>query len=835
MNKKLFVLKSITGCCFRAMEEIFRSWNTRLETKYAYYYKNMSIKKNVILYEAFFGRGMLCNPYAIFLELLERPQFSTYKHIWVLDDINENQNLINRYKGDNRIRFIKRNSTEYLKYLASAKYLINNVTFPDYFIKKKGQVYINTWHGIPLKTLGFDMPNGRTENGNTLRNLLQTDYIISANSFLTDIYRKSEKLENIYQGTIIEEGYPRLDLLFRFKRQDILKKLHSYGVMIEKDKKIILYAPTWRGTTYAKASTDVKCYFEFKETLEKLIDTSQYQILIKVHQRVYELAKDKLKEKYYVPSSIDANEILAVTDILVSDFSSIYFDFLATNRPILFYMPDIESYNVDRGLYRTPDCLPGPCSASINDIGDWINNITNVTKQYEEKYHLEKEWSNTNYSGNISSKIIDIVFNHKKKKYKTYSEKSEKKCIFINRGGMLVNGISTSFLSLLDNIDYDRFDVSVMITSTAKEQELELIQKINPNVRVFCRCGSNSITFFERIQSIYYMRFGYKNAFHPMYLRDVQRCYGNVNFDYVIDFEGLNTYYALLCLQFRNAKRYIWQHSDMLAEKELRFSWLENIFKLYKYFDKVVSCSYDVMLVNRNKLSDYCEYNKFAYTRNFIDIRRINDLVGKSVIKNYAGKSYIVVNEKKQNGFIHSEMVPYIVAQNEEERVYRFVAMGRFSPEKNYENLISAFDKLYKERNDIYLYILGDGPLKSDIDVMISNLKLSDHVFTPGNVSNPFAILENCDCFILPSLHEGQPMVINEARILKMPIIVSNFSSVKGILLNAGQLVIGTSVDEIYIGLKAFIMGNVPAQYEFNAVKYNLEAYKELLDVLNNN
>ena len=98
---------------------------------------------------------------------------------------------------------------------------MNNVTFPAYFTKKEGQIYVNTWHGIPLKHLGYDMPNGNVEVSNTVRNFLHTDYLISASPFLTEVYKYAYKMDNIYNGKIIEEGYPRLDILFRFSREDI--------------------------------------------------------------------------------------------------------------------------------------------------------------------------------------------------------------------------------------------------------------------------------------------------------------------------------------------------------------------------------------------------------------------------------------------------------------------------------------------------------------------------------------------------------------------------------------------------------------------------------------
>ena len=823
-------IKSTLGCAFRGVQDAISSWDSRIRVRYAYHYRYCSIKDDVVLYESYFGKGLLCNPYAIFLELLDAPDFAHLTHVWVLADDQSDQVLLETYRDHPRVRFVKRHSGEYLRYLCSAKYLINNVSFHNYFIKKPGQIYVNTWHGIPLKTLGYDMHNGGLETSNIIRNFLQTDYMISASPFLTEIYRKAYKLENIYKGKIIEEGYPRLDLLTRFDRAQLLHKLKSYGVQVNPNKKVILFAPTWRGKSYAEASADVAFYFSFKEEMEKLVDTSRYQILVKVHQRVYELAHDKLTDDWFIPSTIDANEVLAVTDILVSDFSSIYMDFLATGKPILFYIPDLESYNAERGLYRDPSHLPGPCSGNVADIAAWVSRIEDVTAEYQQRYLAEQEWSNGYHAGKISGKIVDIVFRGQETGYRIHQPACTKKRMLISKGTMAVNGISTSLLGFLNNLDYDAFDVSVMVEHTSVPEEINLINKIDPRARVICRNAPGCFTVWEHVLQRYYERNGYKNVFHPMYARDVRRSYGDTEFDIVLDFEGYNTYYAILALQFRAAFKCIWQHNDMLAERTKKFPWLEHIFSLYRHFDKVVSCAYDVMLVNRENLApQYCDKEKFGYVANFINIPRIRELTGKAQIHTSEGRAYLSLSA----GEGRTKTVPVHPAFDDQgRRQYRFMTIGRFSMEKNHGNLIRGFDMLRREYPNVYLYILGDGVLRAETDDLIRELCLEDCVYAPGNVDNPFSVMENCDCFILPSLHEGQPMVINEARMLRMPVIVSDFSSANSILLEEGQLVIGTAAEDICAGMKKFIEGKVPSDYRFDPEEYNRKRYQEFMNIL---
>ena len=353
LNNTKWKIKKTFELLSKGTKSYFKSSTERRNNKYYRYWRHKSLKENTILYESFYGRGMLCGPLALFNAIIDDPEYAGYKHIWVLDEPDDHKELIERCKKKYRnISFVKFGSKQYIKYLASAKYLINNVSFYGYFVKRPGQVYINTWHGIPLKHLCHDEPTGPLNAFNMTRNFLHADYVLSANPFLTEIYLDAFKMRGLATGKIIEEGYPRLDTLVNTNKEDIYDELRRSGVEVDPNKKIILYAPTWRGSSYGKPDLSVEGFEELKRKLDESIDTEKYQVLVKVHQVVYSLIKDQLAEyNYIVPATMDANVILGITDILISDYSSIYFDYLATGRPVLFYITDAESYTENRGMY----------------------------------------------------------------------------------------------------------------------------------------------------------------------------------------------------------------------------------------------------------------------------------------------------------------------------------------------------------------------------------------------------------------------------------------------------------------------------------------------------
>ena len=171
-----------------------------LGAKYVSCYKKNTVCKDTIFYSAHQGAGMICGPYAIFRQLMESGDFRKYRHIWQINDSNERALLQKEYADFENITFVGKNSGGYFKALASAGYLVINNTLPFYFTKKPEQVYVNTWHGIPLKTLGYDIPDGKYTARNMTRNFLQADYLISPCRFMTRIYLDSYKLGGIYTG-----------------------------------------------------------------------------------------------------------------------------------------------------------------------------------------------------------------------------------------------------------------------------------------------------------------------------------------------------------------------------------------------------------------------------------------------------------------------------------------------------------------------------------------------------------------------------------------------------------------------------------------------------------
>ena len=538
-------------------------------------FRSKPIINNCILYNSYQGAGMICNPYAIFKNFLNCDFFGDYLHVWVISDIHELNRLRQEYKQYPNVKFIsrdKRNVKPYAKYMAKAKYIVENVSFPSYFSKRAGQITINTWHSITVKTLGFDMPNGRVEQThNVLRSFLQTDYIISANSFMTNIFKNSYKLQGLYEGTIVEEGHPRNDVLINSDPEYVYKKMAARGIFINRTKKVILYAPTWRGGSGSEVASNYKeCIRSYKGLHNALNEkfSREYQIIVKPHQYVYkQLTQQDKNDMQFVPQHIDANELLSIVDVLISDYSSIYFDFMLTNRPIVFYIPDLEEYKKERGIYFKPDELPGPTATNVEGVCRIIENIESEAETYKEIYTRTKDWACHHDDGHASRRIIDMVFGNAAKYNACADFRTHKMKLLFNVGLMANNGVTESFLSLLNRIDYDKYDVSVL----CKLGNEANINRMHENVRVFVRTDDSPVT----LRNSYNLQRSIKNghadtnniSVNAIFETEFVRCFGNANFDYTFDYCGSDIYYQLLFEHGHIAKNITGSDIEFLLEE----------------------------------------------------------------------------------------------------------------------------------------------------------------------------------------------------------------------------------------------------------------------------
>ena len=798
---------------------------------YISYWKRLSVKKNTILYEANYGRGMVDNPYAIFCAALDEDRYGKFEHIWVLDDVEAHPEL-DKYREMRNVRFVEYGSKAYLKALVTSQYLVNNSTFMPYFVPKDEQVYLNTWHGTAIKNMGFDMDGGIAGSANVVRNMLNADYLLSANDVMTEMYLSAFKLQGLYEGKIVEEGYPRNDRSLAVTRDEVVAKLREQGIDADPSKKVILYAPTWRNAGASNDSIDVTGsadeLLSFKRDLEERIDTDEFQVLVKPHNFLYdELKDDENFVGKLVPSTIDTNELMAAVDVLVTDFSSIMFDYLVLERPILLYVPDLESYTETRGLKLDIDEMPGQQAQTIDELAAYINDLDKTWADIQPVYQACKQKICPYDDGQVSRRICDMMLLGKE--VRTAPVSNEKTRLLFSTGAIVFNGLTRSAMSLLHQIDYDRYDVTVYIRIQGNTPP-SFLEEFPKECRVLSRIGAIGFTKREDAIRATYDGFGKFNEVinktypRKAFQREARRCLGKTHFDYAIDFNGYEQMMTEIMMGTNSDKKVLWLHSDI--ERDMNrvvngrmpnFWHLNHVVSMYPEFDRLVSCGKRVMETNRENFATPETYDRFRYAKNTIDTTRIRAGL-QAETKTFAGREYFV-SEPGTNATLNLIELP-------DPKKTTFITVGRCSTEKNHTALVKGFARLHKEYPETELFIVGDGPLMEQVVDTAKDLKVYDAVRFTGNTPNPFIFLKHADCFILPSLFEGQPLVTLEARTCGLPIITSNFTNLGDSLIEGGQLVIEFDEDAIYEGMAAFMRGEVPTA-EFDADAYNREAFAE--------
>ena len=370
---------------------------------YRKFFLKQSLKENWVFCESFFGKNYSDSPKYVY-EYLQKNYPGKYRFIWVID------------KKDTKIPYkhtkVKRFSLRYLYYLARCKYYIFNSRQPVWIKKRKGNVFLQTWHGTPLKKLVFDLED---INSATPRYKKQTykqsrswDYLIAANQFSSDIFHRCF----MYNKVMLETGYPRNDIMHWDNKDEIAATLKE-KLGIPKGKKTILYAPTWRDDEYY---TKGQYKFSLKLDLQLMKERmgNEYVVLLRTHYFIADSLDVTGLEGFAFNFSKydDISELYLISDYLITDYSSVFFDYANLRRPMFFYMYDLEKYrDVLRGFYiDIEEELPGPILLTTQELIDSIINIDKLLPQYQKKYDAFYEKFCSWEDGQASRKVANEVF-----------------------------------------------------------------------------------------------------------------------------------------------------------------------------------------------------------------------------------------------------------------------------------------------------------------------------------------------------------------------------------------------------------------------------------------
>lgn len=781
-------------------------------------YLTLPIDEKMVLLESTHGASINGNVFYLLKELCSSKDYENFKKVLVVkkDNIESVLEKINYY-GLEETELVSIGTKKYYQYIATAKYLINDTTFLPFFIKRDEQIYLNTWHGTPWKCLGKSVKSECNEIGNVQKNLFDSDYLLYPNEFTRDIFLRDYMLSNSKNNSkIILNGYPRNTVFFDKKRELIIREENELI-----DKQVICYLPTWRGLiadkTNDKAVADTLYYLN---KIDKKLSNNQ-EFYVNLHPyfkgKIDFTRFKKIKE---FPSKYETYDFLNIADALVTDYSSVFFDYAISGKHIINFMYDQEDYLEDRGLYFGLEELPFDKARSVNQLFKLINkgkkyNDENFIKKfcpYENKDASKQILGKMIYNKDYNNQVVEDVPNNGKEN------------VLIYVGNLAKNGITSTIKTLLSNVDTKKYNFYLTFRSKSVRAYKDTLLGFSNDVYYIPMQGKMNLTFKEKIISVLYNK-NRKNinkiidVYRDNVDLEVKRLFGNIHFDSVIHYTGYD-YKIVLLFSLMKANKAIYVHSNMVEEiKSKGNSNFPLLHYAYNTYDKVAVVSDGVVEPTREiKGGD----DNFHITNNLIDYNRVKKMSGLP----------IKIDDNTEMNIEYDKFINII----DDSKSKKIINIGRFSPEKGHMRLIDAFDKTYEKHKDQYLIIIGGyGPTYEETIEYANTKKSKNRIVIIKSVSNPYSILKKCDLFVFSSYYEALGLAMIEALILNIPVISTNIHGPKEFLELGYGLLVDDSTDGLIKGINQYYKDGLKKYAKLtksDAERYNENAIQQFYDLL---
>ncbi len=810
MIKKLFTLITIP--------KIIR-WLSAIWPKAIYikHYKKSPLDNKKILLEAQHGGEISGNIFYILKELCSNPEYNSYK-IYVSYKAESKQkieNILNNY-GIKNIKLVRVYSNEYMKTVATAKYLFNDNTFLPFYTKKDGQIYLNTWHGTPLKTLGKGIKNAMHNIGNTQKNFVCADYLLYPNKYTMEHMVEDYMLENLANGQALLAGYPRNTIFFDNKRRAALRKEFA-----DDNTKIYAYMPTWRGAI-GKINTETNNQLkQYLDQLDALLNDNEI-LYVNLHPiAVKDLDFSGFSRIRKFPENLETYDFLNCTDCLITDYSSVFYDYAITQKKCVLFTYDEEEYFAERGVYKPISELPFP---QVKTVDELINEIRS-NKTYDDKEFLN-EYCTYDCADSIKN-ILDLVFKSKKsdKIQLIKIPHNNKKNILINSGNLDQNGVTASLYNLLNNVDTKENNYYICFPTKVNQSALAdlpdgigyfpMHDKLNLGL-------IKNIFWYAFLVSCNIKKDFIKTDFIAKVLKnewqyEIKRLFGGAHFDHAVQFTGYSPKLTLLFANF-DCKNTIYVHSDMRKEIETRGNQREDVLKYaYKNYDNVALVTEDIF----DSTSTFVDNtNNFRIAHNVIAYEEILE----------RGMKEIAFEEDITQSNKTLEEIKKILQSDAK----IIITIGRYSPEKDHKRMVNVFNKIYTENKNAYFIIIGGNQFNNHYDTLseyVNTLPCRDNVILILSMKNPLPIVKACDGFILASHYEGFGLVLAEADILGLPVISTDIVGPRTFMNKNNGVLVENTYDGVEKGFRLLLDGKVP-KLTTDYKKYNENAVNEFMNLL---
>ena len=413
-----------------------------------------------------------------------------------------------------------------------ARYIFTDSGIRYKYVKRPGQIFVNTWHGTIIKLMGIDNSHERRTMGIIQRSLLFSDYLIFPSDYLKNRLLNSFMLEDIYPGKILLEGYPRNSVFLDKEKSKEFKRKFNL-----EDFEIFIYMPTFKGLVDdrkdEKQRNDVNRFLtEIDESL-----TDKQILFAKLHPyNTQEIDFSKFSHIKAFPKGFEIYDIVNMADCLITDYSSVFFDFAICRRKTIIFNYDEEEYLKDRGFYFPLSDLPFPRVQTVPDLIEEMNS----PKNYDDTSFIDKFGQYERIDA--VKHICDTVFNGNDScRFETIENSKPNMLLY---AGDFSNGDAKSnLIKFIESIDSDRFNIFISFCpwmKNVKENPQNVFDDIPENVGFLPFSYNLMPTVKEKLEYNQLMKKfdkkDYTDLLKSFFKRSFKLQYGELEFEYIIDF-----------------------------------------------------------------------------------------------------------------------------------------------------------------------------------------------------------------------------------------------------------------------------------------------------------
>lgn len=492
-------------------------------------YYNEPVDEDIVYLESRNGKDFTGNIFRIAEELSTGKYGDLKIYVYANEDVKSK--IIRFQKNYNlKIHKIITDENRACRILQKAKYIFTDSGVNHKFIKKPGQILLNTWHGTPLKLMGFDNAVEQASIGIIQRTFFFSDYLLYPNFYMRDKMLNSFMFEKICPSKILLEGYPR-NSVFLTDNTAIKEKL---GLA---EKEVFVYMPTFKGS--ANDIKDEKQKADVNNFLEKIdVNLNDNQVLfVKFHpynQSRIDFTNFKFIRPF--PEIYENYDVLNAADCLITDYSSVFFDFAATRRKIIIFNYDEEEYLAERGLYFGLDELPFP---KVQTTEQLISEM-NADKNYDDSEFFNDYCSFEDIGS--AARICETVIKGENNCRYEIIENSNKN-ILIYADGLKDNDTTNSLIEWLNSLDKSMHNIFVSFKpwdENIKKNHISALKRIPRDVEFLPLSDNVKPTISEKLNLDKFLKntgdeklYG---SLKKLFEKSFKKQYGDFKFDLIIDF-----------------------------------------------------------------------------------------------------------------------------------------------------------------------------------------------------------------------------------------------------------------------------------------------------------